>query len=198
MAELALSPEQAVLDRQAARLANLGGFVLDPAGERCLWCSEEVARIHGLPVADCAALLTSTERLERWVYADDRARYRQLRAETRRTGAAFTIEYRLRNAGGELRWLYETGEHLRAADGGERLIGSIRDMTAPRRAEAALQRANEMLERRIAQRTAELQTAKDAAESAERAAKASHVRFLAAAGSLMDGLAIYAQDDRLV
>ncbi len=55
-----------------------------------------------------------------------------------------------------------------------------------------------MLERRIALRTAELQAAKEAAESAEREAKASHENFLAAAEGLMDGLAIYDPDDRLV
>ena len=119
--------------------------------ERCLWCSEEVARIHGLPVADCAALLTSAERARA---LGPRRRSRALSAAARRgrqQRGAYTIEYRLRNAEGELRWLYETGEHVLDPDSGaERLIGSIRDMTAQRDAEAALQRANEMLERRIA------------------------------------------------
>ena len=77
MAGSADAREQAVLGRQAARLANLGGFIVDPAAERCLWCSEEVARIHGLPTAACAALLSSAARLERWVHADDRERDRK-------------------------------------------------------------------------------------------------------------------------
>ena len=71
-------------------------------------------------------------------------------------------------------------------------------MTAQRRAEETLQQANELLERRIDARTAELQAAKDAAEAAEREARASHEHFLAAAESLMDGLAIYDAEDRLV
>jgi PAS domain S-box-containing protein len=199
MSDLALSPEQLVLCRQAARLANLGGFVVDLATARCLWCSEEVALIHALPVGDCAQLLSAEERTLRWLHVDDRERYRQVRAAAQDQRTSYAIEYRLRNARGELRSLYETGEHVTGSDGGGlRLIASIRDMTAQRHAEAALQRANEDLERRIALRTAELQAAKEAAESAEREAKASHENFLAAAEGLMDGLAIYDQDDRLV
>ena len=119
MPEFELSPEQAVLCEQMARLARLGGFIVDLAAGRCLWCSDEVARIHGLPVADCAALLISEQRLERWLHADDRERYRQARAAARENGGAYTVEYRLRNAQDQLLWLCETGEHL--ADG--RLIG---------------------------------------------------------------------------
>ena len=194
MPEFELSPEQTVLCHQMAKLARLGGFVLDLTAGRCLWCSEEVARIHGLPVADCAARLRSARRIDDWVHPDDREPYREARAEARRQGGLYLIEYRIRNAEDELCWLSETGEHL--ADG--RLVGSIRDMTAQRRAEATLQRANETLERRIAERTAELQAAKDAAEAAEREARASHERFLAAAESLVDGLAIYDAEGRLV
>jgi PAS domain S-box-containing protein len=194
MPEFELSPEQTVLCQQMARLARVGGFAVDPAAGHCLWCSDEVARIHGLAVADCAALLSSEQRLERCLHADDRERYRQALAAARENGGAYTVEYRLRNAQDQQLWLRETGEHL--ADG--RLIGSIRDMTAEHHAEDVLQHANETAERNVASRTAELQAAKDAAEAAEREARASHERFLAAAESLRDGLAIYDSLDRLV
>ena len=78
------------------------------------------------------------------------------------------------------------------------LVGTLQDVTERQAAEEALQRANELLERRVAERTAELRAASDAANAAERAAKASQDRFVAAAESLMDGLAIYDADDRLV
>ena len=193
MPEFELSPELTVLCRQVARLARVGGFVLDPAAGACLWCSDEAARIHGLAVADCAALLSSEERLERWLHAEDRERYRQARAAARQNGGAYTVEYRLRNARDQQLWLCETGEHL--ADG--RLIGSIREIGAERGAEEPAQ-ANAAPERSLALRTAELQAAKDAAEAAGREARASHERFLAAAESLRDGLAIYDSLDRLV
>ena len=63
---------------------------------------------------------------------------------------------------------------------------------------AALEAANARLERRVAELHAELKAARAAAVAAERGASASHEQFLAAAESLMDGLAIYDADDRLV
>lgn len=199
MGQFELTPEQTVLCQQMASLARLGGFIIDLAGRRCLWCADEVARIHGLPVDECAALLVADARLERWVHEDDRTRYRRLRARAIEERDAYTLEYRMRNAAGEVLWLYETGEHHRDPDtGAERLIGTIREVTRQRRAEEALQKANEALERRVAERTAELQAAKEAAEAAGREARASHERFLAAAESLRDGLAIYDAEDRLV
>jgi PAS domain S-box-containing protein len=190
MPEFELSPEQAVLCQQMARLARVGGFILDPASGRCLWCSDEVARIHGLSVTDCAVVLSSDDRVE----PDDRERYRQARAGARDSGGAYTVEYRLRNAQNQLLWLGETGERL--ADG--RLIASIRDLTAERAAEESGPPADDTPERNVALRAAELQAAKDAAEAAEREARASHERFLAAAESLSDGLAIYDSSERLV
>ena len=148
MREFELTPEQTVLCQQMARLASLGGFIVDLTAGRCLWCSDEVARIHGLTVADCAARLGSEQRLETWIHEDDRERYRRLRATARRQRGTYTIEYRVLNARDERLWLYETAEHLvDPATGNLRLIGSVRDLTAQRMAEEALQRANEMLER---------------------------------------------------
>ena len=57
MEELPLSPEQTAWCRQMAGLAGLGGFVIDLRSGRCLWCADEVARIYGLPVADCIEMV---------------------------------------------------------------------------------------------------------------------------------------------
>ena len=80
MLEFPLSAEQAALCRQMARLAGLGGFIIDLTSGQCVWCADEVARIHGLPVAEGAVLLgTETAWLER-IDPADRARYREARA----------------------------------------------------------------------------------------------------------------------
>ena len=93
----------------------------------------------------------------------------------------------------------EAADHIvDPATGAPRLVGTLQDMTERQAAEEALQRANEQLERRVVERTAELRAASDAARAAEREAKASQDRFVAAAESLMDGLAIYDAEDRLV
>ena len=198
MKEFALCSEQTVLCRQMASLAGLGGFIIDLTSGRCLWCADEVARIHGLPVAACAGLLGAEAPLER-VDPDDRERLQEARAGAAESGRCYTVQYRLHGADGVVRVVNETADRVvDPSTGDHRLVGTLQDVTARQAAEEALQRANELLERRVAERTAELRAASDAARAAERDAKASQERFVAAAESLMDGLAIYDGDDRLV
>ena len=130
---------------------------------------------------------------------EDRARYQEARAGAAEPGRCYTVQYRLHAADGALRVVNETADHVVDPSSGQSLlVGTLQDVTERQAAEEALQRANELLERRVAERTAELRAASDAARAAERDARASQDRFLAAAESLVDGLAIYDADDRLV
>ena len=191
MQEFPLTPEQTVLCRQMADLAGLGSFIIDLKTGRCLWCADEVARIHGLPVADCAEMLSALPaQLER-IEPEDRESYRSARITLAEHQQSYALPYRLRLADGLIRTVREAADHLVDASGEPRLVGTLQDVTGQHAVEEALQRANELLERRVAERTAELQ-------AAERDAKASQDRFVAAAESLMDGLAIYDAEDRLV
>jgi PAS domain S-box-containing protein len=197
--EFPLTPAQTALCRQMADLAGLGGFVVDLASGRCVWCADEVARIHGLPVADCLELLSAEPALLERIDPEDRARYQKARTKVAARRQSYALQYRLRRADDSIRVVKETADHLVDPETGEpRLVGTLQDVTERHAAEEALQRANELLERRVAERTAELRAANEAAQAAEREAKASQDRFVAAAESLMDGLAIYDADDRLV
>ena len=83
-----LTPEQTVLCRQMADLAGLGGFIVDLATGRCLWCADEVARIHGLALADCLELLSAAPALLARIDPEDRERYRAARAAATEPAAA--------------------------------------------------------------------------------------------------------------
>lgn len=70
---------------------------------------------------------------------------------------SFRMEYRLRRADGQYRWLLDTGVP-RFTPGGKfaGFVGSCIDISELREAHLTLQRSNEELERRVAERTAEL------------------------------------------
>jgi PAS domain S-box-containing protein len=78
----------------------------------------------------------------------------------------FQLEYRIRTAQGEEKWVWEQGVGVFSSAGGlQALEGFITDITERKRAEEKLQQANERLERRVFERTAELTKAKEVLES---------------------------------
>jgi PAS domain S-box-containing protein len=190
MLEHELTPECRSILRQSATLAGLGAFIVDLGTERCVYCSEQLARLHGVPVERCMALIGSDAHLD-LIHPDDRERYRKALAEARGDGGRYQVEYRMQGAAGRLRHLREMAEQVADGSGAPRLVGCVQDLGEARRDEA-------MLESQVAERTAELRRAKEAAEAAARAAAASNERFAVAAEALMDGLAIFDAEDRLV
>ncbi len=114
--------------------------------------------------------------LER-VHPADRERVMAKDANSRSTGAPFHIEYRVRSRDDRVVWVREDATIVTDELGRPSLFqGVIFDITARREAEAALEGLNAELERRVAERTAELEAAnhglvlaKEAAEHANQA-----------------------------
>jgi len=121
-----------------------------------LFMSPSCERVTGYSQSEFQA---APELLVRIIHPDDR----HLMAEHRRYIAhedEATLDFRIVRRDGEIRWISHACRSVFGRDG--KLMGrrvSNRDVTERKEAEAALFRLNAELERRVAQRTAELETA---------------------------------------
>lgn len=91
------------------------------------------------------------------VHPDDRERCCKTYMSAFRDRLSFSMEYRLREGNGEYAWVADTGVP-RLAPNGILLgyIGTCFDITERKRAKETLQEGKDLLERRVAERTAEL------------------------------------------
>ncbi|WP_079246948.1 MULTISPECIES: hybrid sensor histidine kinase/response regulator [Sphingomonas] len=96
-------------------------------------------------------------------------------------GDQWASEYRFHRADGTFADVFDRGHVFRDENGrAVRMIGAMLDLTERKRAEAALREANETLEARVAERTAELMAAQDALRQSQK---------MEAVGQLTGGLA---------
>ncbi len=158
-------------DRQEAALETgvIGFFSWDRPG-RSIRADKYFARFFGLDPAALAAGLPQ-QRVVGQIHPDDRAMMEAVCTAALRSLGDFAKECRLVHPDGSLRWVMIRGHCYEAA--GRRPLrysGTAVDITAAKEAEAALRRANEALEARVAERTRALTEANAAlrAEAAER------------------------------
>ncbi len=157
--------------RQATELAGLGDWVWDAVEDKCIYCSEQHARIHGVSVDEYLARSASFEGDAAFTHPDDRDEYRRINLEALATGTGFDMEYRLLTPAGETRYVHELAQPV-FDDAGcvVQFYGTIQDITGRKRAEEEIRKLNRVLERRVEERTTELHTTQDALVRNERLA----------------------------
>jgi PAS domain S-box-containing protein len=160
-AELALRHSEEQFRLIMENLADLVA-VLDLEGRR-IYNSPSYAGLLGATTS-----LRGTLSFEE-IHPEDREGVQKAFLETVRTGVGHRLEYRMLDQEGSPHFIESQGSVIRDADGCvAQVIVVSRDVTERHKAEDAIRELNTSLERRVAERTAELATAKERAEAADR------------------------------
>lgn len=132
--------------KTAAQMAKLGYFVWDLVEDRCVYCSEELAQIHGLSVDDYMERAIGVEaEANDFLHPDDRERYLEALRDTYDKRQPLNIEYRIVTMDGEVRYVREIEHSFLVEDGIPlRSEGTVQDVTEMRLAEQQLQQAHKM------------------------------------------------------
>ena len=143
-AELALRESEDRLMR-ATEMTGLGYFVWDLVENRCVYCSKEYARIHGMTVDEYMRNCASADRDILLVHPDDRERYQQFLDATLVRRERLDLEYRIVTPDGKLRYIREVEGKLEFdGDRAIRSEGTIQDITKIRESEDRLRQAQKM------------------------------------------------------
>jgi signal transduction histidine kinase len=139
---------------EAQRLSHIGSWEWDMATDRMSW-SDEMFRLRGLTPSPG---YVETEERFRNVVPEDRARILAARSAAVEGKSPYELEYRVVRPDGVVRTLHSRGRVI-LEEGRRRVVGTAQDVTVERQAEAALRTTHEELERRVRERTAELDDA---------------------------------------
>ncbi|WP_026840184.1 PAS domain-containing sensor histidine kinase [Citrifermentans bremense] len=148
--------------RETQRIAQLGSYVLDLAGDR--WnCSSKLEEILGMDRTFPRTLQGHFE----MVHDEYRQLFKERYLAAIGDGRPFEMEYPIRRqSDGVERWVTECCELSGVAAGKQpRMIGTIKDITERKEAEEAIRKLNDELDRRVIERTSQLAAAKQEIES---------------------------------
>lgn len=137
--------------RSALSAARMGTWTWDMAADEHRR-DAILNALLGLPAEETVQPLRDL--LDR-VHPEDREMVARTFARSARQSRPMSVEFRVLHPSGAMRWLRDQGDVF-GTTGAAQLTGACVDVTDLKEAEAALRRANNELERRVAARTAEL------------------------------------------
>src|SRR5262249_34192004 len=120
----------------AAELAQLGHWVWNCEDKQITFCSEELARIHGLAADLFRSRFQRPEDFAAVIVPDHRPAYLDAIRGALSRAEPYALEYRLVANGGEVKDIREIGHPLFDEDAGlKRFIGTVQDVTETKRRE---------------------------------------------------------------
>ena len=119
--------------RLAQRAGGVATFEWD-VGQQIAHCSAEFFRLFGRPAQDGAI---TSEEWARFVHPDDRERLTAHLARALEAHEPAVADYRINAADGQVRWLSHAGQIQRTPEG-DRVLGTLVDITDRKRLEAQL------------------------------------------------------------
>lgn len=153
----------------AQRIAHIGNWNWNILNGRLYW-SDEVYRIFGLEPQEFEA---TYEAFLNSIHPEDRALVAQAVKRALEHNKPYSIDHRIIRPDGSECIVHEQGEVSRDIFGKPiRMIGTAQDVTQRVQIEEKIRDLNAQLEQRVAERTAELTHAKEAAEAANYAKSA--------------------------
>lgn len=130
--------DSGTLLRHATQMANLGYWIWDDIENRCIYCSDQLARMHGVSVEEYLAEFGADKAILGRIHPQDRARYRDTLARATRQKQPYALEFREYAPSGALRYLREEGEPVLDDEGRlVRTIGMLQDITETKRKDEA-------------------------------------------------------------
>ena len=168
-AEEALRQSEAGL-AEAQRIAHLGNWELDIAQNK-VTCSDEVYRIFGLAPQEFRPTL---EDFRSFIHPDDLLAVNHQLEEGMKSGKYGPYDYRIVRRDGSMRYIHARGQtHFNQEGRPLRMLDTLQDITELKQTEEALQRSHGELEKRVKDRTGELEIAIGALRQSEE-----NLRFL--------------------